>query len=508
MSIELLSISYTFLFIALAAKHFLTMRMVKNKLNNSIDKYLLKHNAYSFLLWRKKDNQIIFNKGLGHKIGIQDHISSFSYFANHFKQSTELDKLFTNSQSDCNSFSLELESINTLDCFICNGETIHDESGIVGVIICLADISKYITEIKLLKFRQQQLHNQYYKIEDTLNNIQTPIWRRDSNGNIEHGNDFYYQNITEELMKRIQNENKDLSHKKDYSSKHNVIINKERKVYQIKETSADHGDIVGIGHDITNLSKTEDRLNKYKESQHNIITNISIATALYDKNARIKTYNNSFLKIFNLDPKWLTQSPKYTEILDKLREKQTIPEQIDFVEFKRTQMNLFSLIDESHSEFLFMPNGKTLRFCAMPCLDGMLFTYEDISDRLSIERDYNKLILVQKRILNNLHEAISIYGQDGRLKSYNQKYVDITRLNTSFLDGYPHISDVMDMVSAKNTKALYKKTQLVNQIVNRMRTTNVISLEDHEILISSTPLPDGTTMLICNKSHTNDAHLH
>ena len=55
-------------------------------------------------------------------------------------------------------------------------------------------------------------------------------------------------------------------------------------------------------------------------------------------------------------------------------------------------------------------------------LGGLIFVYEDVTDRLALERSYNTLIEVQRETLDNLFEAIAVFGSDGRLKLHNPAY--------------------------------------------------------------------------------------
>ena len=59
---------------------------------------------------------------------------------------------------------------------------------------------------------------------------------------------------------------------------------------------------------------------------------------------------------------------------------------------------------------------------------GLTFVYEDVTDRLALERSYNTLIEVQRETLDNLFEGIAVFGSDGRLKLPNPAYRQIWEL--------------------------------------------------------------------------------
>lgn len=56
---------------------------------------------------------------------------------------------------------------------------------------------------------------------------------------------------------------------------------------------------------------------------------------------------------------------------------------------------------------------------------GLIFAYEDITDRLTARREYNALMNVQQEILNSIEEAVLIFASNGRLQFYNQAYVNL-----------------------------------------------------------------------------------
>ena len=69
-----------------------------------------------------------------------------------------------------------------------------------------------------------------------------------------------------------------------------------------------------------------------------------------------------------------------------------------------------------------LPDGSTLRTVRNPHpFGGLLFFYEDVSDRLELERSHNTLEAVQRVTLDNLSQGVAVYGGDGRLKLYKQE---------------------------------------------------------------------------------------
>src|SRR3546814_7460523 len=75
-----------------------------------------------------------------------------------------------------------------------------------------------------------------------------------------------------------------------------------------------------------------------------------------------------------------------------------------------------------------------------------LFRSENVTDRLALERSYNTLIAVQRETLNNLHEAVAVFGGDGRLKLWNPSLARMWRLTERQLAGEPHLAEVVEAI--------------------------------------------------------------
>jgi PAS domain-containing protein len=272
----------------------------------------------------------------------------------------------------------------------------------------------------------------------------------------------------------------------------------EQRVFKFMEAPL-RNSTVGVASNITQSEQNKKDLAKYIIAHHNLLENSSSAMALYRADRRLLFYNNAFAKLWDLDRKWLDSQPRYEEILENLRDKHKLPEQADFKKFKNDQVNLFSNLLQTYHEFLHLPDSRTLRSFIIPhALGGLLFSYEDMSDRLNMIRSYNALVAVKKATLDNLSEAISVFGEDGKLKLYNHVYAEIWNLEDKFLKSNPHISTFLE-----HTKHLYKHKEnwakfrdyFMLQFTSRNKAYIRLQLKNNLILdVSTIPLPDGATL--------------
>ncbi len=106
---------------------------------------------------------------------------------------------------------------------------------------------------------------------------------------------------------------------------------------------------------------------------------------------------------------------------------------------------MFTSLIEPQEELLHLPDERTLRLVVSPHpFGGLTFVYEEVTDRLALERSYNTMIEVQRETLDNLYEAVAVYGSDGRLKLSNPAYAQMWQLAPADLPGEPHVSEIIE----------------------------------------------------------------
>ena len=73
---------------------------------------------------------------------------------------------------------------------------------------------------------------------------------------------------------------------------------------------------------------------------------------------------------------------------------------------------------------------------------GVIYLFDDVTERLDLERRFDALIRVQGETLDNLAEAVAVFGSDGRLRLNNPAFARMWRLTAEQLAGRPHIETV------------------------------------------------------------------
>jgi signal transduction histidine kinase/PAS domain-containing protein len=347
-----------------------------------------------------------------------------------------------------------------------------------------------------------------------LDNAPYPIWRRDADLRIRFVNAEYLKIINkpfgyvsgekgvEELTARAKDlAQKAMSTTAPQSEKHHVIVNGERRLHLLTEVPLPNGEgTAGFAFDITAQGELEKDLQTHMQAQSNLLESSRNAAAIYGTDKRLKFYNNAFLSLWKLDEKDLKNEPTYGEVLEQLRQRRLLPEQVDFKAFRTNQMEKFTNLREAQEEIMYLPNGMVVREIAIPySLGGLLFSYEDLTERITLEQKHNTLIAVKRATIDNLYEGICVFGEDGRLQLHNPSYAAMWQLDPEVLAGMPHMSDILE-----KTKRLYEynkdwdsfKQKMVSHIVARTPHTQNLERTDGLVLAwNCVPLPDGGKLL-------------
>ncbi len=279
-----------------------------------------------------------------------------------------------------------------------------------------------------------------------------------------------------------------------------IIIGGKRLLMQITETPLpDLRITLGITEDISALDELRNELKRYQFSNKELLEHLRSAIAIYGTDERLEFYNSAYSQLWGLEDGWLNTKPKLGEIMEKLRESRRLPEQADFRRFKKSWLEMFTSLIQPYEDMLYLPDGSALRMLVIPhSMGGLMMTFEDVTSRLALESSYNTLIAVQKETLDNLGEAVAVFGGNGRIKLWNPAYGRLWGLHPEDLEGEPHISRLVEKVSGFFTKdewSAQREDLISNALERSMREGRLKRTDQSLIDYTSVPLPDGDVLL-------------
>lgn len=394
-------------------------------------------------------------------------------------------------------------------------------SALAGLAFVFRDelLFRFNTTARTQRDQLQRLRKENENLKTDLKNYSTiinmapyPIWQRDATLALRYYNLSYGEAVEDISEKSDGSEPPELDKKtramakqafetaKEVSDRRYIVINGERRLYDIIELPVPEERIsVGFAIDISELEELKEDLARHISAQDDLLESSASAMAIYGADMRLKSFNYAFAALWKLDEVWLDSQPTYGEILELLREKRKLPEQANFQLFKQQQIKLFTGLLEPHEEFFYLPDGKALRVIAIPhALGGILFAYEDVTDRLALERSYNTLIAVQRETLDNLHEGVAVFGEDGRLKLSNPGYLSLWHIDAEMARTEPHIRDIVEKCKALFVHEDWEtfKQRHIQKFQSREFISQQFERTDGKVIDwRKIPLPDGATLI-------------
>ncbi|MEQ8164954.1 MAG: PAS-domain containing protein, partial [Alphaproteobacteria bacterium] len=285
---------------------------------------------------------------------------------------------------------------------------------------------------------------------------------------------------------------------------HHIVIGEERRLIEFSEmpvpNDPDGGRLLGIALDQTDLEGVQSQLSQHIAAHAEVFEQLSTAIVIYGPDKRISYFNDAYRTLSYLDRKFLQSAPTYEEEFEALREKRRLPEVADFVAYKKARLGMFRSLIGRHEELVYLPDGQTLRLVVTPHpFGGLMFAYEDVTDRLALESSYNTLNAVQRATLDNLYEGVAVFGSDGRLKLYNPVYARMWLLSDDDLQGDPHIAEIVD-----NSRGFFgdgmeweeARRREIARVTDPRPHTGRMERADNSVLdYAVVPLPDGNVLL-------------
>ncbi|UOM35941.1 PAS domain-containing sensor histidine kinase [Acuticoccus sp. I52.16.1] len=221
---------------------------------------------------------------------------------------------------------------------------------------------------------------------------------------------------------------------------------------------------------------------------------LATAVAIYGPDRRLVFHNAAFQRLFELPGTFLEHAPFEDQVLDRLRAERRLPETADFKAWKRDQLKGYET-RESFERWWHLPDGQTLRVVANPGADGgVTYVYENVTQQLALERQYNALSRVQAETIDNLGEGIASFGPDGLLRLANPAFWTLTDVPP--VDIGEHVNTIAAKAPDAEAGIWAALTERVTGLTDHRTPTGgrMERATGRTLDYAFSPLPDGSTL--------------
>jgi signal transduction histidine kinase len=337
-----------------------------------------------------------------------------------------------------------------------------------------------------------------------------PIWAKRAKGGLSYANAAYAR-ATEargvadaidrdlELLDSGDRHEMDraLNEKAAFTARLPIVIRGERRIYDVHALNLGDGS-AGIAIDASEATALREVLVRMAEAHRRTLDQLSSGVAVFDGQRRLAFYNDSYRRLWDLDRAFLDSNPDDSSVLDRLRAARKVPEQPDFRAWKAKLHEAYRAV-EPDKDTWYLPDGRAVSVVTTPNPEGgVTYLFDDVTESLDLARRFDGLIRVQRETLDNLAEAVAVFGSNGRAQLFNPAFARMWKLSPEALREQPHIETVESWCRPLLDDAVTWRAlrEAITAIENRVEVPLKLERKDGSVLDCMTmPLPDGATML-------------
>ena len=399
-----------------------------------------------------------------------------------------------------------------LNLFTSTGRSVEAMGRAIGgqAIVRIRELSGLRRELAEMTLRHKSLLDETETLRAFAAAAPWPIWTRGTDGHLSFANTAYARateagSVTDAIQRNLELLDSDhrgamthaLNDNADYAARLPIVVGGERRIYDVHALKVAGGS-AGIAIDASEASALSAALVRMAEAHRRTLDQLSSGVAVFDGQRRLAFYNDSYRRLWDLDRTFLDSNPDDSSVLDRLRAGRKLPEQPDFRAWKARLHEAYRAV-EAAKDVWYLPDGRALSIVTTPNQEGgVTYLFDDVTESLDLARQYDRLINVQRETLDNLAEAVAVFGSNGRAQLFNPSFAKMWKLSPEALQEQPHIETVEAWCKPLfDDAATWQIVRgAITSIDDRVAVPLKLERKDGSVLDCMTmPLPDGATML-------------
>ncbi|XUM23732.1 PAS-domain containing protein [Bradyrhizobium oligotrophicum S58] len=377
-------------------------------------------------------------------------------------------------------------------------------------IVRIRELSGLRRELAETQLRFKALGEETESLRALASALPWPIWARQANGALAYVNAAYARaadarDVPDAIGRNIElldsadriDLQRALATNGRFEGRLPIVTGGERRMYDVRAFMLGQGS-AGVAIDASEAAALDAAVVRMREAHRRTLDQLSSGVAVFDGQRRLAFYNDSYRRLWGLDPTFLDSQPDDSSVLDRLRAARKLPEQADFRAWKAKLHEAYRAV-EAAKDTWFLPDGRALSVVTTPNPEGgVTYLFDDVTESFALARRFDGLIRVQRETLDSLAEGVAVFGSNGRVELFNPAFAKMWRLSPDQLREHPHIDTVESWCHQLYDDAVAWRTirEAITSIENRLDVALKLERKDGSVLdCMSRPLPDGATML-------------
>jgi signal transduction histidine kinase len=459
------------------------------------------------VIWEGQSSQAEFLGQLPVETGAPANDRDFLAFGRWLKPRSagDLEKAIEQLRSHATSFDMVIET--TRD------EVLEAQGRVSGgrAFVRFVALNNLRAELAELQIERERLQGSIRGFQSLLDAIDMPTWQRDRDGGLTWVNEAYGEAVSAPSPEIAVKENRELletvtrerikaiaTPDNPFRDKVATIVGGNRTFYEIVDVRTLNGS-AGIAVDVSRSEAVRDELRRTIKSHAETLEMLATPVAIFDERQNLQYYNQAFRQLWDLDIPFLESAPAHAELLDRLRAKSKLPEQLNWKNWKETILSVYRAI-EPHTDLWHLPNGQTLRvFATARPQGGATWVFENLTEKVDLETRYNTLLKVQGETIDHLAEGVAVFSPDGKITLSNPAFRTLWNITAEEAAPGTHIRAIETacLPSYDQPDGWKTFTRIITSFNDeRAQTSGKLELKTGLVLdYAVIPLPNAQTML-------------
>ena len=176
---------------------------------------------------------------------------------------------------------------------------------------------------------------------------------------------------------------------------------------------------------ISRLVRAEANLREFLQTTTKTFAALPVGLAVFNRKRQLVTFNPALANLTDAGLDFLSARPDLSSFLDRLRDRQRMPEPRDYRSWRDEIAHLEEGAESgTYHQLWELPDGKSFRVMGRPHPDGAIaFMFEDISAEVSLTRQFRADLEMFQAIIDAVPAAIVVFGADGVMVGANEGYL-------------------------------------------------------------------------------------